>query len=53
MPFKDFESTPTPGPKKANCQCHSEFLTTGFVKENGDVIIAQPERGIMNCTKIA
>jgi len=31
----------------------SEVLTTGFVLENGDVVIAQPERKIPNGLKLA
>ena len=31
----------------------SEFLLTGFVLENGEVVLSQPERTIPNGTKLA
>jgi tRNA-binding protein len=40
-------------PPKQIANFQSEVLTTGFVLENGDVIIAQPERKVPNGLKLA
>jgi len=40
-------------PEKQVANFTSEVLTTGFVLENGDVVLAIPERNVQNGTKLA
>ena len=40
-------------PKKQIGSFMSEVLTTGFVLENGEVVLAQPERKVPNGSKLA
>ena len=47
-----FSASRTSRPKQV-CRFVSEVLTTGFVIEDGNVILTQPERQVPNVTKLA
>jgi tRNA-binding protein len=40
-------------PVKQVASFSSEFLTTGFVQDNGEVVLAVPERAVKNGSKLA
>lgn len=40
-------------PEKQIANFMSEFLTTGFVLEDGEVVLSQPERKVPNGSKLA